>query len=153
MKGQDGTCYSCGQNARLESARPDQAIWVEGGWVVAHSFNSALPGWLVVVPLRHVESMHALSQSEAQALGDILRRMSAALVEVLGCLKTYVVMYAEAPGFTHLHVHVVPRAADLPEESRGGRIFEYLHRPEDEWASQAERQRLALLLRQAARSA
>jgi diadenosine tetraphosphate (Ap4A) HIT family hydrolase len=145
-------CYSCEQNSHLEAARPDQAVWVENGWLVAHAFNSALPGWLVVLPLRHVESFHELSDQESQTLGSLLTRASAALIQVVGCAKTYAVMFAEAPGFHHLHVHVIPRASDLPENMRGARIFDYLHRPEAEWVSQPERERLALALRRAAGS-
>ncbi|MGH7691159.1 MAG: HIT family protein [Candidatus Dormibacteria bacterium] len=143
-------CYSCEHNGKLDAARPDQAVWVEHGWVVAHSFNSALLGWLVVLPLRHVESFHELSQDEAQALGDLLRRVSAALIAVLECTKTYAVMFAEAPGFEHLHVHIIPRPRDLPDELQGCKIFDYLKRPEAEWVSQRERERLALALREAA---
>ncbi|MGH7612133.1 MAG: HIT family protein [Candidatus Dormibacteria bacterium] len=145
-------CYSCGQNAKLDAARPDQAIWVESGWVVAHSFNSALLGWLVVLPLRHVESFHELSPDEAKALGDLLKRASAALIAVLGCAKTYAAMFAEAPGFEHLHVHIVPRAKDLPEELQACGIFDYLKRPESEWIRQREREGLAVALRAAAPS-
>jgi diadenosine tetraphosphate (Ap4A) HIT family hydrolase len=126
---------------------------VDHGWVVAHSFNSALPGWLVVVPLRHVESLHELSEDEAGALGSLLRQLSAALIEVVGCAKTYAVMYAETPGFTHLHVHVIPRATDLAKELQGGGIFDYLHRPETHWVRQEERERLALQLREKMRPA
>lgn len=142
-------CYSCEQISHLGTARPDQAIWVESGWLVAHSFNSALPGWLVVLPLRHVESFHELSDQESQALGTLVRRASGALIQVVGCAKTYAVMFAEAPGFQHLHVHVIPRASDLPEDLQACRVFDYLKRPEAEWVSQAERERLALALRRA----
>ena len=39
------------------------------------------------------------------------------------CDKTYVALFAEAEGFEHLHVHVIPRQADLSPEFRGPRIF------------------------------
>lgn len=125
---------------------------MENGWLVAHAFNSALPGWLVVLPLRHIESFHELSDQESQTLGLLRTRASAALIQVVGCAKTYAVMFAGAPGFNHLHVHVIPRASDLPENMRGARIFDYLHPPEAEWVSQPERERLALALRRAAGS-
>ena len=150
VTGPDVPCYSCEHNAHLGSAPADEAIFVEDGWVVAHSFNSALPGWLVVVPLRHVESLHELEEDEARALGGLLRRVSAALIKVVGCAKTYAVMYAEMPGFNHLHVHVIPRAIDLPKELQGARIFDYLHRPEAEWVTQPVREQIAVALRRAA---
>ena len=113
---------------------------------MAHSFNSALLGWLVVVPRRHVESIHELSDDESVELGQLLRRASKALVEVLGCQKTYVVMFAEAPGFNHVHFHVVPRAHELDPDRRGTRIFEYLKQPETDWIPLIQRDELARAL-------
>jgi diadenosine tetraphosphate (Ap4A) HIT family hydrolase len=128
---------------------PSNAIWVSDGWRVAHSFNSALLGWLVVVPRRHVESIHELSDDESVELGRLLQQTSKALVEVLGCQKTYVMMFAEAAGFNHVHFHVVPRAHDLDADHRGSSIFEYLKRPESEWIPLAAQDELALMLRSA----
>lgn len=147
MADQTGTCYSCQKNSHLASARPDQAIIARDGWLVAHAFNSALLGWLVVLPLRHVESFHELSQSEGRALGELARSVSAALVDVTGGAKTYAVMFAEAPGFGHLHVHLIPRHSSLPEDRQGTRVFEYLRRPEAEWIRPDARAELALRLR------
>ena len=35
-------------------------------------------------------------------------------------------LFAEADGFAHLHVHVVPRMADQPDDRRGPDVFGYL---------------------------
>jgi diadenosine tetraphosphate (Ap4A) HIT family hydrolase len=135
--------------ANLGDAGPEEAIWIRNGWRVAHAFDTALPGWLVVLPRRHVESVDQLTDDEAAALGPVLRMVSGALVEVLGCAKTYVVMFAEAPGFPHLHFHVIPRAADMPEHLRGIGVFEHLRRPPAEWVTLDERRALATRLREA----
>jgi diadenosine tetraphosphate (Ap4A) HIT family hydrolase len=60
-------------------------------------------------------------------LGAWQVRLSRALHEVTGCAKTYVVQFAEADGFAHVHFHIVPRAADLPADVRGPRIFGLLN--------------------------
>lgn len=96
------------------------------GWRVALDFNSNLEGWLILTPLRHVESMTELRVEEADELGGLLRGASLALEAVTGCVKTYVMLFAEAEGFAHLHLHVVPRMADQPDELRGPKIFGYL---------------------------
>jgi len=90
------------------------------------AFNSSLPGWLVAVPGRHVEALEELNDAETEALGKLLRDASKALKSVTGCVKTYVILLAEAPGFAHLHFHIVPRMVDLPEERTGTAIFAYL---------------------------
>lgn len=127
--------------------RPEASIWLSDEWRVAHATGSALLGWLVVLPRRHVESIDVLNPAEAAALGPLLKQVSTALVDVLGCAKTYVVMFAEAPGYNHVHFHVVPRDAELPKELRGVRIFDYLKRPQSEWVSLEAQRELASRLR------
>jgi len=41
-------------------------------------------------------------------------------------VKTYVMLFAEAEGFGHLHVHLVPRMPNQPPESRGPAVFRHL---------------------------
>lgn len=93
---------------------------------MAHDFNSSLEGWLILAPLRHVHALDELTEDEALVLGDLLRKASIALKTVTGCEKTYVMLFAEAEGFAHLHVHVVPRMRDQPDERRGPDVFGYL---------------------------
>jgi diadenosine tetraphosphate (Ap4A) HIT family hydrolase len=95
-------------------------------WDVAHSYNSALPGWLVLVARRHIEAIDELTDEEAVELGLLQRRLSLALKEVTGCLKTYVMQFAEMAEHPHVHFHIVPRMPDLPEDHRSTKIFEYL---------------------------
>jgi diadenosine tetraphosphate (Ap4A) HIT family hydrolase len=67
-----------------------------------------------------------MTVAAAESLGPLLRDASIALKQVTGCQKTYVVMFAEAEGFYHLHFHVVPRLDDLPSDRRGPNVFAYL---------------------------
>jgi diadenosine tetraphosphate (Ap4A) HIT family hydrolase len=122
-------CRSC---ALLATAAPPPHLRIAatGRWCVAHAFNANLEGWLVVLPLRHVESLDELDLDEAAELGPLLVATTVALREVVGCEKTYVMCFAESEGFHHVHVHVVPRAADLPHEHQGPRIFTLLANPD-----------------------
>jgi diadenosine tetraphosphate (Ap4A) HIT family hydrolase len=140
-------CYPCSFNALLPNAPLREAIVVEGGWRVAHAFNSTLPGWLIVVPTRHVTAMDELSDDEAAALGVLLRRLSVALREVVGCEKTYVMLFAEQEGFSHLHVHVVPRMPWFTAKQRGPLAFSFMSDDQSAWLSEDDRDALALRLR------
>ena len=66
------TCYACEQSGPDASFR--ERFVREGGWRVAHDFNSSLPGWLIMAPLRHILSLDELTVEEALTLGDLLRR-------------------------------------------------------------------------------
>ncbi len=95
------------------------------------------------MPQRHVEGLHEVTAQDAAVLGSLLQRLSVALVEVAGCVKTYVMLFAEAEGFAHLHVHLVPRPADLPPAHRGPGVFAHLGVPPDQQPSVEQRNQLA----------
>lgn len=118
------TCYACEQSAPDAPLR--EQIVRAPGWRVAHDFNSSLQGWLVIVPDRHTRALDELTPDEATTLGSLLRKASIALKTVTGCEKTYVMLFAEAERFSHLHVHLVPRMPDQPDDRRGPRVFGYL---------------------------
>jgi diadenosine tetraphosphate (Ap4A) HIT family hydrolase len=120
-------------------------------WRVAHAFNTGLPGWLVLVPTVHITALTELSDAAAAELGPMLQRLSKALQSVVGCVKTYVILLAEAEGFSHVHFHVVPRMADQPDELRGPRIFQMLGLPPDQCVSEAEMDRIGAAIATAAR--
>lgn len=116
-------------------------------WDVVHSYNTALPGWLVLVLRHHVEAMDELTEAEAAELGALLRRTSLALKAVTGCVKTYVVQFAEAAEHPHVHFHVIPRMADQPEARRGPRVFGYLNVCESERIGAAQMNEIARRVR------
>lgn len=127
-------CYACSRTADADRM-PREWIAERDGWRVAHAIGTALPGWLVVLPLRHVLSLAEVTREEAAALGPLLADVSRALERVTGCVKTYVMLLAEAEGFEHLHFHVVPRMGAWPEELQGVRVFDFMRRDPSEHVS------------------
>jgi diadenosine tetraphosphate (Ap4A) HIT family hydrolase len=138
-------CISCQQHRRMAELPPRDRIHLGAHWRLAHAW-SALAGWLVVISLRHVVELAELTGEEAAELGRILQQASAALRAVTGCVKTYIVLFGEQPGFEHLHVHVVPRMADFDKQHLGTGVLEFLKRPEKEWVSAESRDCLAAVL-------
>ncbi len=141
----DDDCYACEQSAPDAPLR--EQIVRAPGWRVAHDINSSLQGWLVIVPDRHLRALDELTPAEATTLGGLLRSGSIALKSVTGCEKTYVMLFAEAEGFAHLHVHLVPRMSDQPDDRRGPNVFGYVH--DGAALSPERRDELALALRDA----
>jgi diadenosine tetraphosphate (Ap4A) HIT family hydrolase len=138
---------TCEHNARFDSLPPRERIAADPYWRVAHAFGTGLPGWLVLLPRRHVTAIAELTDAEAAVLGEWQVRLSRALHAVIGCAKTYVVQFAEAEGFSHVHFHIIPRMHDLPEELRGPRVFTLLGRPDDKDLSIDQRDELASRIR------
>lgn len=141
------TCFACGWNERIDDLPPRESVLIADGWRVALAIGCSLPGWLVAVPTRHVQSMDELTEAEAAALGPILRRLTVALREITGCEKTYVALFAEQEGFAHLHAHVVPRMSWFTDDQKGPKsLGVFLGRSDDEATSEADRDQMAMRL-------
>lgn len=129
-----GRCLTCALIARRDAGQAPlwDCIYRATYWDLVHSFNTSLPGWLVLVARRHITAIDELTDEEAAELGVLMRRASAALREATGCAKTYVCQFAEAADHPHVHFHVIPRMGDQPAEYRGPLVFGYLGVPEEE---------------------
>jgi diadenosine tetraphosphate (Ap4A) HIT family hydrolase len=95
-------------------------------WDVVHCYGTSVEGWLVVLTREHRSAIADLTDAEAAELGPLLKHASEALRDAVGCVKTYVAQFAEHPLHPHVHFHVIPRAADHPDDLRGPRIFDAL---------------------------
>jgi diadenosine tetraphosphate (Ap4A) HIT family hydrolase len=142
-------CYICEKNSTGAALKAWEQVYVDDGWRLTLAFDASLPGWLVLVPRRHLEGLHELTGTEAEGLGRLLRAASAALVDVTRCVHTYVMLFAEAEGFSHLHFHIVPRHSELAPAHRGPRVFAYLGAPPEEQLHEKDRNALATELRAA----
>lgn len=116
-------------------------------WDVAHAYNTALPGWLVLIVQRHIEAIDELTEGEAAELGLLIRHVSQALREVTGCMKTYVIQFAEHEDHPHVHFHIVPRMADQPEDRRSTQVFGYLGVSQEERVSEEQMNDIAAQIR------
>ena len=143
-------CATCALLARRDAGdAPDwDAIQRTPAWDVVHAFDTALPGWLVLVARRHITAVADLDDAEAAVLGPLVAAVSRALHEVVGCTKTYVVQFAESRQHPHVHVHVIPRHQDLPEELRGPGIFRLLGVAPEARVSEARMEEIAMRVRQ-----
>lgn len=97
---------------------------VQRGLFVVHprAEDAAVPGWMIIAPVRHVEQWDELSPREQKELGELIGVVTSALREVTHAEKIYVNVFAEV--VAHLHVHVIARTDDVPVEMRGPRIFQ-----------------------------
>lgn len=138
-------CYTCELTRQRDAGTAPlwDCIWRTAHWDVVHAYNTSLPGWLVLVARRHIEAVAELTEAEAIELGLLQQRVSLLLGEVTGCVKTYIIQFAEAKEHPHVHFHVVPRMADQPEAYRSTNIFSYLGVPEAERVPEADMNAIA----------
>lgn len=125
------TLYDLPPHRPIQQQEPlYERIFETEHWRVAHAFNTSIPGWRVVVSMRHVESFAELTEAEALSFGPFLHRVSNALQEATGAVKTYTVLFAEHPELSHVHFHVIPRMDELPDDKKSRNIFGYSGVPE-----------------------
>jgi diadenosine tetraphosphate (Ap4A) HIT family hydrolase len=121
-------------------------------WDVVHAFGTSVEGWFVLAVRRHITSVAELTDDEAAELGPLIRDVSQALQAVLDCDKTYVVQFAEHKDHPHVHVHVIARPRDFPEEFRGPRVFQLLGLPDDQCVSETRMNEIATEFRSVSRN-
>lgn len=112
--GEEEGCYICRKLAGVEEQPPGGYVVQGAGWRVGHAPARMGPAGTLVVELeRHALGLADLTPDEAAALGPLLRRVCAALVEATGAERIYTLMTVE--GAPHAHLWLVPRAADVAE--------------------------------------
>jgi diadenosine tetraphosphate (Ap4A) HIT family hydrolase len=144
------TCKTCELIANRDTGTAPlwDCIQRTSFWDVVHSYDTALPGWLVLVARRHITAVAELTEAEAMELGLLIRRTSVALQEITGCVKTYVIQFAEKAEHPHVHFHIIPRMADQPENRHSTQIFGYLSVPAEERVSQEGMNAIAAKVRE-----
>jgi diadenosine tetraphosphate (Ap4A) HIT family hydrolase len=144
-------CRTCELTAARDSGdvEPWDLIRRFAYWDVVHAYDTSVMGWTVLVLRRHAVALAELDEDEAVELGRLIRGVSLAASSATRCAKTYVAQFAENPSHPHVHVHVIPRAADLSQDETGPRIFSQLGPPEDERLSQTAMNEAALSIRSA----
>jgi diadenosine tetraphosphate (Ap4A) HIT family hydrolase len=142
-------CRTCELVQRRDAgdAPPWDLIVRTPTWDIVHAFGTSVEGWLVLVLRRHLTALADLSEAEAAELGPLIRSTSIALREVVACEKTYVVQFAEHEQHPHVHVHVIARMPDQPDDAQGPRIFSRAGVADEDAVPEARMNEIALAVR------
>ena len=126
MSDSPAACYTCREGAGALRLSPGPTIHDGAAWRVEHAYPCGIVGWLVIVLKRHAAAPHELTPAEWAELAQIQDRAAGVLRRLLACEKEYLVSFAEAEHFQHVHVHVIARASGLDPALRGPGIFALL---------------------------
>ena len=116
-------CYTCLSLSGEHRISPGSTIYEGRYWLIEHAYPTRLMGWLVIVLKRHAAALHEMTREEFVELGELQALAVRLLHEALGSAKEYAVCFAEKEHFQHIHVHVIARSHDLPDELKGTKIF------------------------------
>jgi len=89
--------------------------------------TTAYLGYLMVEPKRHARDLADLTDTEAQALGLLVARLSRALKACEGAEHVYAFVLGDL--LPHVHIHVVPRYPGAPREYWGVHVDEWPDAP------------------------
>ena len=119
-------CLTCLNLSGERRISPGPFVYQGTHWVVDHAYPTTHLGWLVILPKRHIEALHELSREEFQELAEIEYKLVQVMHTDSSVQKEYMMCFAEGEGFHHVHIHLVPKPADLPAEIKGPRVFALL---------------------------
>lgn len=101
---------------------PAQKVYEDAHVIAILDIAPLAPGHLLVIPKEPAETMDALSDDAAAALGRVLPRLGRALMKVTGAAAYNVLQNNGAEAgqeIMHVHVHLIPKTAG------GGLITEW----------------------------
>ncbi len=111
---------ACGICASLTTAKP---LYSDELWHVRPlSRPGGVAGWLMLISQRHCPGPAHMDDDEARAFGPALRHFESLLQEITGADRIYTAALGESNH--HLHVHMVPRYADMPKGAVGWGVFD-----------------------------
>ena len=113
------SCGVCQSLAGPDAAAP---LYADALWHVRHAEPAGVPGWMLMITLRHVAGPAHFDDREADAFGRALRHFARVLEEITGALRIYTVAMGES--HPHFHAHLVPRYATMPRDARGFAVFD-----------------------------
>jgi len=116
-------CLSCRSISGEKRISPGPFIHEGAYWLVDHAYPTSHLGWLVIVLKRHAEALHELSREEFAELAEIQYKLAQVMRQDTRVEKEYMMLFAEAPGFSHIHIHFVPKPENLPARLKGPAIF------------------------------
>jgi histidine triad (HIT) family protein len=113
-------CAIC-QN--IAAGKPDSYLFENNEWLLRHSRETNIEGYLILEARRHILDLSQATANEIASYGPMLAMATRAIRKVVAPEKVYTFTLAEA--VPHLHIHLIPRAKDMPRAWRGRGILAY----------------------------
>ncbi len=116
------SCAIC-QRQSERSLNPNLVVWETDDWLLRHSLETTIVGYLVLESKRHFLDLSEATQTECEGLPFMLKSATSALRRVAEAERVYTYTLAEV--VPHYHVHMVPRTSSMPRAYRGRGILQF----------------------------
>jgi len=102
-----------------------RALFENELWYVRHMDPPyGVAGWMMLISQRHVAGPAHFDDRETASFGPTLRHLTRVLERVTGALRIYTAALGES--YPHLHAHMVPRYAQMPNDAKAFGVFDLL---------------------------
>lgn len=105
---------------------------------ISQDFELAVPGMMVISPMRHINMIESLTEDEVAELGLLTIECKRALVDLWEQEKVFYCLYED--GCQHIHLVIIPLWKDLKIKNRYAAVAE-LSAHKDELKSDVENMR------------
>jgi len=92
-------------------------------WLLRHSNETDIEGYLILEPRRHILDFADANEEELAAYGTVIAAAMKAIKKIVAPVRIYTFTLAES--CPHLHVHLIPRSEDFPDQWRARGIMSY----------------------------
>ncbi len=116
------SCAICSRQSE-RSLNPNLLVWETDDWLLRHSLETNIVGYLVLESKRHFLDLSEATKAECETLPFMLQSATSALRKVAQAERVYTYTLAEV--VPHYHVHMVPRTASMPRAYRGRGILQF----------------------------
>jgi histidine triad (HIT) family protein len=106
-----------------ERQKNSPAIFGNEDWLVRHSAETNIVGYVLIEAKRHFLDMAEATKSECASYGEILQRVTKGIRRMVPAERVYTFTLGEV--VPHYHVHVIPRTIQMPRAYRGRGILTY----------------------------
>lgn len=93
---------------------------------ISQDFELAVPGMMVISPMRHINMIESLTEDEVAELGLLTIECKRALVDLWEQEKVFYCLYED--GHQHIHLVIVPLWKDLKIKNRYAAVAELSER-------------------------
>jgi histidine triad (HIT) family protein len=106
-----------------ERQKNSKPIFESEDWLVRHSAETNILGYVLIEAKRHFLDMAEATKSECASYGEMLQRVTKGIRRMVPAERIYTFTLGEV--VPHYHVHVIPRTIQMPRAYRGRGILTY----------------------------
>ncbi|MFG1749703.1 HIT family protein [Streptosporangium sandarakinum] len=111
-----GPCFICAIVSG-DPGQPEEIVYDDGTHIGFLARFAALPGYVLVAPMAHVEHVvRDLDEEGFTAMMRVVRRVARALEASVPCERTYLLSLGSQEGNSHLHWHIAALPPGVPYE-------------------------------------